>query len=106
LVGADDAMTMILWTKLFMENQGYDIKSNILHQDNKSAILLEKNGRKSAGEQSRALNVCYFFTTDQISQGNLTVEYCPTSEMIGDFFTKPLQVSLFLKFRDTIMGND
>ena len=54
LVGADDVM---LWTKLFMEEEGYKIDENILYQDNKSAILLEKNGRKSAGKQSCALNV-------------------------------------------------
>ena len=33
--------------KLFMEWQGYPIEKNILYQDNKSAILLEENGRKS-----------------------------------------------------------
>ena len=32
---ADDASTKILWTKLFMEAQGYDIRENILYQDNK-----------------------------------------------------------------------
>ena len=57
LVGADDATIMMLWTKLFMEEQGYKIDENILYQDNKSAILLEKNGRKSMGKQSHALNV-------------------------------------------------
>ena len=40
LVGADDAATMILWTGLFMEQQGYPLDKNILFQDNKSAILL------------------------------------------------------------------
>ena len=45
LVGADDASTLILWTKLFLEEQSYDIEMNILYQDNKSAILLESNGR-------------------------------------------------------------
>ena len=44
LVGADNATTMILWTKLFMEEQGYKIEDNVLYQDNTSAILLEKNG--------------------------------------------------------------
>ena len=39
LVGADDAATMILWTGLFMEQQGYPLDKNILFQDNKSAIL-------------------------------------------------------------------
>ena len=46
LVGADDAATMILWTGLFMEQQGYPLSKNILLQDNKSVILLENNGKK------------------------------------------------------------
>ncbi|CAJ1960056.1 unnamed protein product [Cylindrotheca closterium] len=38
LVGVDDVITMILWTKLFMEAQGNPIDKNILSQDNQSAI--------------------------------------------------------------------
>ena len=63
---------------------------NILYQDNKSAILLESNGRNSAGKQSRALNVCYLFLTDQIHQGNVVVKYCPTDMMIGDIVPRLL----------------
>ena len=49
LAGTDDVATQILCTKHFMEAQGYMIEDNILHQDNKSTILLQENGRKSAG---------------------------------------------------------
>jgi len=45
LVGADDLAQMILWTKFLMEEQGYDVKENILYQENKSTILLENNGK-------------------------------------------------------------
>ena len=99
LVGADDASVMILWTKLFMEAQGYGIKRNILFQDNKSTILLENNGKRSSSKRTRAFNIRYFFLTDQIEKGNLEVVYCPTTEMDGDFFTKPLQGSTFAKFK-------
>ena len=61
LVGANDMCVMILWTKLFMEAQGYKVKKNILYQDNKSTNLLEVNGCHSAGKCSCALNVHYFF---------------------------------------------
>ena len=91
LVGADDATTMILWTKLFMEAQGYEVKRNILYQDNKSTILLEQNGKRSSSKRTRAINIRYFFLTDQVEKGNLGIEYCPTTEMIGDYMTKPLQ---------------
>ena len=87
-----------------MEAQGYGIRENILFQDNKSSILLEKNGKASSGKRTKHINVRYFFITDRISKGELSVEWCPTGAMVGDFATKPLQGALFCKFRDQIMG--
>ena len=104
LIGVDDTMTMVLWTKLFMEKQGYPIEKNIIYQDNKSSILLETNGRASAGKRSRALNIRYFFVTDQVEKGNVSIEYMPTDEMWADFMTKPLQGEKFRKFRALILG--
>ena len=105
LVGADDASQLILWTKLFLEEQGYQVTDNILYQDNQSAILLEKNGRRSSSKRTRALNIRYFFLTDQVEKGNLSIQYCPTDEMIADFMTKPLQGQKFLYFKKLIMGS-
>ena len=104
LIGVDDAMTQVLWTKMFMEKQGYPIDRNILYQDNKSSILLETNGRSSAGKRSRALNIRYFFVTDQSNKGNIKIEYMPTDDMWADYMTKPLQGEKFRKFRSLIMG--
>ena len=87
-----------------MEEQGYNIEENKIYQDNKSAILLETNGRKSAGKRSRALNVRYFFVTDQVEKGNVIIDYCPTDDMIADYMTKPLQGEKFKKFRKMILG--
>ena len=106
LVGVDDIAVMILWTKLFLEDLGYLVDKNILYQDNKSAILLEENGKKSSGKRTRALNVRYFFMTDQIEKGNVSVKYCPTDDMTSDFMTKPLQGEKFRKFRREILGED
>jgi hypothetical protein len=104
LVGVDDVSVMILCTKLFLEAQGYAVEKNILYQDNKSAILLERNGKKSSGKRTRALNIRYFFMTDQVEKGNVSIEYCPTDDMIRDFHTKPLQGEKFRKFRTEILG--
>jgi hypothetical protein len=95
LVRPDDLLMLILWTQLFMMCQDYDIDKNILFQDNKSTILLKENGKKSSNKRTRALNIRYFFLRDQITKGNLIVEYCPTMEMIADYFSKPLQGKLF-----------
>ena len=45
LVGIDDGLPWILWCRCLIELQGYTIDQNILYQDNKSTILLAKNGR-------------------------------------------------------------
>jgi hypothetical protein len=39
-----------------------------------------------------------------MNKKELTVEWCPTGDMIADFMTKPTQGALFRKFRDQIMG--
>lgn len=44
LVGVYDAMPQVLWTKNFLEAQGYGTIETNIYQDNMSAILLEKNG--------------------------------------------------------------
>ena len=106
LIGADDVMSDLLWSKLFMEAQGIEVRENILHQDNKSAIILEQNGKASSGKRTRALNIRFFFIHDQINQGNLRVVYCPTKDMRGDFFTKPLQGKLFHEHRAFVMGHE
>jgi hypothetical protein len=104
LVRVDDGMGIITWTQNFMKGQGFDVKDNIVHQDNQSAIFLERNGRASSGRCSQHINVRYFFVTDRIQQGELRVEYCPMEEMLADFFTKPLQGSLFRCLRARIMN--
>jgi hypothetical protein len=104
IVGADDMVGPMLWTGRFLEAQGYPLKQNVMYQDNQSAILLETNGRKSAGKRSRHLDIRYFFVADQQNKGHITIEYCPTDEMIGDYHTKPLHGAKFQKFRQQIMN--
>ena len=104
LIGADDSSIMILWTKLFIEAQGYKVEKNILYQDNRSAILLEKNGKKSSSQRTRHLNIRYFFLTDQVEKKNLEIDYCPTDEMTVDYMSKPLQGEKINKFRADIMN--
>jgi hypothetical protein len=45
LVGVNDMMPIICWTLYFLLSQGYGIIENLLLQDNKSLILLERSGK-------------------------------------------------------------
>jgi len=42
--------------------------------------------------------------TDKIQKGEVKVAYCPTENMLADFFTKPLQGSAFRKMQDIILN--
>jgi hypothetical protein len=103
-VGADDFMPEICWTRYFMKAQGYDVKDNILFQDNNSSIILEKNGKASSSKRTKHINIRYLFITYRVSKEEVSGVWCPTGDMIGDYTTKPLQGALFQKFRDHIMG--
>ncbi len=45
LVGVNDMIPIIFWTCYFLLEQGYGVIENLLLQDNRSSILLERNGR-------------------------------------------------------------
>ena len=104
VIGVDDCIGPILWTHQFLEHQGYDVKDNVLLQDNQSTIQLEENGRASAGKRSRHMNIWYFFVMDQVIKGLISIRYCPTDEMDSDYHTKPLQGKKFHQFWCHIMG--
>jgi hypothetical protein len=47
-----------------MKAQGYYVKDNVLFQDNKSSIILEKNGKASSSKHTKHINIQYFFITN------------------------------------------
>ena len=104
VVGASDFLPATIWARMLLNHQGYELTDNLFMQDNKSAILLETNGRSSSGQKTRHIDIRYFFMQDRMISEMLSVEYCPTECMLADFFTKPLQGSLFRKFRDVLLG--
>ena len=106
LVGTSEYLPYNIWLKNFMSAQGYDIKDNILFQDNQSAIKMENNGKRSCTGNSRHINIRHFFVTDRVKKKEIRILYCPTNRMLADFFTKPLQGSLFIFYKRIIMGYD
>jgi hypothetical protein len=105
LVGASDYVPNSIWAARFLSHQGYPLKTNTLHQDNQSAMKMERNGRSSCGQKSRHIDIRYFFIKDRVDSGEIDIVYCPTEMMVADFFTKPLQGALFRKLKAVIMGD-
>eukprot|EP00957_Ditylum_brightwellii_P052740 3997971-Ditylum_brightwellii.AAC.1 len=57
LVGVNDDMLLILWTRLFLQAQGFKVKDNVVYQDNQSAILLENNGKRSSSKNAKHIDI-------------------------------------------------
>ena len=106
LIAVDDIVSKVLWTKRFMEAQGYKIKSNIIYQDNTSAMKLETNGKASSGKRTRHFDIKLFYITDLIKREEIEIKYCPTHEMYADYMTKPIIGTKFKKFRNYILNTD
>lgn len=104
VVGVDDAMPSVLWSLYFIQAQGYDMSHALIQQDNKSAILLEVNGKMSSTKRTKHIRIKYFFITDRIAQGDIAVEHKPTDEMWIDMHTKPKQGTPFRKDRSFMMN--
>jgi hypothetical protein len=104
LVGVDNMMPIVVWSWYFLMAQGYGVTQNLLLQDNRSSMLLERNGKASSGKRTRHINIQYFFITDRINMKEIEIKWCPTKKMVADFTTKPLQKSHFRRLHDLIMG--
>jgi len=103
LIAVDDTLPMVQWTKLFMKDQGYDLET-VVKEDNKSTMLLMKNGRLSSEKRTKHLDIRYFYVQDLIDRGVVILEHCSTDCMMADFFTKPLQGRRFQILRDLIVN--
>ncbi len=57
LVNVDNMMSIIVWSCYFLMTQGYGATQNLLLQDNKSSMLLEKNGKGSSGKHTCHINI-------------------------------------------------
>jgi hypothetical protein len=105
LVGVDDVVSKVLWTKLFIEAQNIKVNTNVIYRDNTSSMKLEENGKASSGKCTRHFNIKYFYITDLIQCNDIQIEYCPTEEMVADYMTKPLVGAKFEGLHKIIMNS-
>ena len=102
-VSASDQSSDAIFVRNFMQEQGYEMKPAIIHQDNQSTITMIRNG-KSNGRRNRHIDVRYFFLKDREERGEIKIEYLSTINMVADTLTKPLQGKLFYKHQAALLN--
>ena len=103
LVALDTAAHDAVWVRQLLEEMGFRQKnSTTIQQDNKSCILLANRGHR--GRNTRAVEIKYFWISEQVERGSVKLEYIETDKMLADGFTKALTGSAFRRWRNWILN--
>lgn len=103
LVGAVDSVQQLFPIRGLLNDLGVSCHKFLLMQDNMSTISMIKS-KKCNSIKSRHINIRYHYLRERIDMGEFDVVYVPTSEMVADILTKPLQGTLFRSLRDRLIG--
>lgn len=74
-----------------------------IHGDNQGAIALCKNPVNR--QRSKHIDVKYHFIRNTLSEGKISIVYCPSEEMVADILTKPVAKPKIIKFKTWFFGN-
>ena len=103
LIAASDGGSKVIWCRRFLKGQGYAIQSTSVAQDNQATISTIVKGGPT-GDRSRHVHIREYWLRQEVEEGELLIEYVPTTEMVADIMTKPLQGDAFFKLRAMLMN--
>jgi len=100
-VAAAECCKELMYLKSLLEELLNDKIKICLNMDSQSAMMLIKNG--IINKKSKHIEVRYHYIHDLVKKGIITLNYCPTAEMLADILTKPLNTIKFKNLKDKIL---
>jgi hypothetical protein len=92
-----------IWLSSLIEELNVNIKKPItINEDNKACIQYSKHPgdhRRTKHNDNK-----YHFVREQVNEGKVELNYCPSVDNIADIFTKALPPQKFEKFRNLIVN--
>ncbi len=73
-----------------------------VYEDNQGTIALAKN--PVSRQRCKHVDIKYHFIRSSVNNGDITLVYCPTNEMVADVLTKPATKCKMMKFDSLIFG--
>ena len=96
-----DCAQELVWVRRFMaELKESQNKPTVIYEDNQGCIAMSYNPVDH--RRSKHIHVRYHFLRELIQANELTVQYCPTQEMIADILNKPLPGPQFSYLRSKL----
>ena len=78
-----------IWLRQLLEDVGCkDVEGTLIWCDNQGAIALAKNPVHHA--RTKHIEVQHHFVREKVDNATITLEYCPTEDMLADVMTKAL----------------
>ena len=74
----------------------------IVFEDNQGTIALAKNPVKR--QRCKHVDIKYHFIRSTVTDGKLSLEYCPTEQMVADLMTKPATKFKLARFAEFMFG--
>ena len=73
LVALSDSTSQVIWTRNFLEEQGFKMGPATVYQDNVSMIALVKNGKPNS-DRTRHIAIRFFFVADRVASKEIKIE--------------------------------
>jgi hypothetical protein len=91
-----EASKEAIWLQSFLHSVLNGTKQStptpiVIKEDNKAAIDIANNPVDH--QRTKHIDIRYHFTREKVKEGILTLEHCPTKQMLADLLTKPLPKS-------------
>ena len=87
-----------IWLRQLQEELGVtEFGPTLIYEHNQGAISMAKN--PVFHKRTKHVQICYHFVREAVEQGTIVLEYCRTTEMLADSFTKALAHEQFEKLR-------
>ena len=83
--------------RLILQEMGHPQPPTPIHCDNATAVGIANNTVKR--HRSRPMEMRYFYTCDQVEEGNFNVQWHPGLENLGDYSTKHHEASHHINVR-------
>ena len=88
-MAAAAAVKEALWIRQLWKDLGLQDPAPIkIFSDNQAAISLLRNPVSS--QSSKHIDILYHFARERVAMGQITFEYCDTTQQFADAFTKPV----------------
>ena len=93
--------TEVVWVRNLLGEIGFPQSGpSKIFCDNRSAIHMANND--VIGPKSKHISIKFHYVKEAISNGDVTLEYVPSSDNVADFMTKPLDGQKFSSFRSQL----